>query len=148
MCEHEVVPAGCDMHLQSRALQTAVEAAFGTYNVGHVHVIAVAYVIAHALDADWALYKPLLNRQAGAVAAPDTIKCDHPVVTRWFTVCKAAAWNLQNLEHLRFLANSYTTDFRRSSGRCATSGSRWTTQTHVQTPANVSPSSSPPPPKS
>ena len=42
----------------NRALATAVEAAFGSYKVGDVHIISMAYRLADLLDSDCPLTKP------------------------------------------------------------------------------------------
>ena len=106
--EVPVVPAGCDLHLQNRALQNAVEAAFGTYKVGDVHVISMAYRVADLLDSDWPQYRPLLQteveKEPGYSGAKIT-KCPLPVVTRWWNVLLAAIWIEQHLNALKNLAD-------------------------------------------
>ena len=102
-----VTPAGCDLHLQNRALATAVEAAFGTYKVGDVHIISMAYRLADLLDSDWPSYKALMQAEITRLDAnsDQVTHCPMPVVTRWWTVILAAIWIDKHLSVLLYLAD-------------------------------------------
>ena len=109
----ELVQYGCDLHLQNRAMQRAVENAFGPYVLGDNHVIALAFGIPHLLAGDWPLYKPLLQKELDKVIDPDRVpltKCPCAVVTRWWTVVESASWLSQYAEPLCQMA-AYIYDF-------------------------------------
>ena len=106
---HPVAPAGCDLHIQNRALQNAFAWAYGDYQLGDVHVLALAYQVAETLAAEWSDYLPLLQQYADegmpdGARAPLFTKCPLPVLTRWWTVILCMIWILDNTVALLKLA--------------------------------------------
>ena len=104
-----IAAAPCDLHIMNRALQNALEWAYGPYQVGDVHVLAVAYSIAATLDADWQDYAAQLHKmedeRAGGVTHVIT-KCPLPVTTRWWTVVLCITWILEHRDALITMAEA------------------------------------------
>ena len=96
---------GCDAHIFNRALVNAINWAYGPYEPGDAHIVALAHSVANMLDGERPQYRAVMQKVLAQDESPEErklpVKCPMPVLTRWWSVLRCLEWIEDNLGTLR-----------------------------------------------